>query len=65
MDTIPKTANERLEEFVRLVREMRAAQDAYFTTRALRSLKDARRLERKVDLRVELYYSPRLPGFGG
>ena len=62
MHTIPNTANERLEEFVDLVRQMRAAQDDYFATRRPGSLKDAKRLERKVDLRVELYYSPKLPG---
>lgn len=42
-----------IDDFIELVRRMRAAQTAYFKTRDFETLKEARSLEIKVDKCVE------------
>jgi len=61
MQSIPPTANQRLEEFVDLVELMRDAQRAYFESRQPSALNAAKAIERRVDLRCALYRAPKLP----
>lgn len=47
-------------EFIELVRQMRASQKHYFVTRSQEELKNAKALERQVDFVLEEFGNPSL-----
>ena len=49
MEAHDKGRDMTIEEFARLVSEMRHAQSNYFRTRSTSALEESKRLERKVD----------------
>ena len=53
---------DKMEEFVRLVEEMRQTQKLYFRTRDANVLNKSRELERKVDAAIKKYDDDKLGG---
>lgn len=47
-------------QFIELVRQMRASQKHYFVTRSQEELKNAKALERQVDFALEEFGNPSL-----
>ena len=50
----------KAEDFIELVRQMRASQKHYFVTRSQEELKNAKALERQVDFALEELGNPSL-----
>ena len=50
----------KAEDFIELVRQMRASQKHYFVTRSQEELKNAKALERQVDFALEEFDNPSL-----
>ena len=50
----------KAEDFIELVRQMRASQKHYFVTRNQEELKNAKSLERQVDFALEEFCNPSL-----
>lgn len=57
------TDHDKLEEFARLVQQMRAAQKAYFLDRSPQSLRFAKDLERRVDEWVAKFFDRQIRMF--
>jgi len=49
-----------MEEFIKLVKDMRTTQKEYFKSRSGASLSKARMLERQVDAKIEAFNNPDL-----
>jgi len=52
-----------MEEFIKLVQEMRATQEEYFKTRKWAVLEKAKILERRVDYVIKKYFDNQLSLF--